>query len=63
MVPGRGKLLFGLSAREDRTMAKYHDWTFGDAEALINVLGGSEIARHIKDGKRRFTVGEPVRSE
>lgn len=37
-------------------MAKYHNWTFGDAEALINVLGGDEIARAIKDRKLKVTV-------
>ena len=44
-------------------MAKYHEWTFGDAEALINVLGGDQIAREIKDQKRYFTVGDLIRPE
>ncbi len=37
-------------------MAKYDGWTLGETEALLNVVGGVEVARAVLRGERKLTV-------
>jgi len=39
-----------LLAEEGNSMSKYGDWTRGEDEALLNILGGVEVARGILRG-------------
>ncbi len=41
-------------------MSKYGEWTLGQIEALINAVGGDEIARAVLRGERKLTVNEIV---
>lgn len=40
-------------------MAKYEGWTLGETEAILNVIGGTDVARAVLRGERKLTV-EPV---
>lgn len=44
-------------------MGKYNNWTLGETEALLNIVGGSEIARAVFRGERKLTVEEIVRQQ
>lgn len=37
-------------------MAKYDGWTLGETEALLNVVGGVEVARAVLRGERKLIV-------
>lgn len=37
-------------------MAKYNDWTRGEDEALLNVVGGVDVARAVLRGERKLVV-------
>lgn len=37
-------------------MAKYGDWTLGETEAIINIIGGIDIARAVLRGERKLIV-------
>jgi len=37
-------------------MGKYNDWTRGEGEALLNIVGGVDIARVVLRGERKLTV-------
>lgn len=39
-------------------MAKYDGWTFGETEALLNIVGGTDVARAVLRGERRLVVKE-----
>lgn len=42
-------------------MAKYEGWTLGETEALLNVVGGVDVARAVLRGERKLTIEEIVR--
>lgn len=44
-------------------MSKYGDWTRGETEALLNIVGGTDIARAVLRGERKLTVEEIVRQQ
>lgn len=37
-------------------MAKYAGWTLGETEALLNIIGGPDVARAVLRGERKLTV-------
>ena len=37
-------------------MGKYNDWTRGEGEALLNIIGGTDIARAVLRGERKLVV-------
>ncbi|GEM_PF-3191771 len=42
---------------------KYLDWTRGEEEALLNVVGGTEVARAVFRGEKKITVQDIVRQQ
>lgn len=44
-------------------MAKYGGWTLGETEAMLNVIGGTDVARSVLRGERKLTVEEIVRQQ
>ncbi|OGH88357.1 MAG: hypothetical protein A3J93_04875 [Candidatus Magasanikbacteria bacterium RIFOXYC2_FULL_42_28] len=58
---GRGKTLFGFSTRKELVMGKYDDWRRGETEALLNMLGGADVARAIFRGERKLVVEDVTR--
>lgn len=44
-------------------MGKYNDWTRGEDEAILNIIGGTDIARDILRGKYKLTVEKVVREQ
>lgn len=44
-------------------MGKYNDWTRGEDEALLNIMGGVENARAVLRGERKLVVEEVVRQK
>ncbi len=43
-------------------MGKYNDWTRGEEEAILNMIGGTDIARAVLRGERKLTVESVVQS-
>ncbi len=43
--------------------AKYGNWTRGEDEALLNIVGGEEIARAVLRGDKKITVEDVVRQQ
>src|SRR3989339_40601 len=41
-------------------MAKYDGWTYGETEALLNIIGGADVARKVLRGESKLTVVEIV---
>lgn len=41
-------------------MAKYDGWTLGETEAILNVIGGVDVARAVLRGECKLTVGQVV---
>lgn len=39
-------------------MSKYSDFTRGEEEALLNIIGGSDVARKLLQGELRFSISE-----
>lgn len=44
-------------------MAKYEGWTLGETEAILNVIGGTDIARAVLRGERKLTVEDIVKQQ
>jgi hypothetical protein len=44
-------------------MSKYGDWTHGETEALLNIIGGVDVARAVLRDERKLTVEEIVRQQ
>ncbi|MBI2552309.1 hypothetical protein HYW17_03375 [Candidatus Uhrbacteria bacterium] len=44
-------------------MAKYDGWTLGETEALLNVVGGVDVARAVLRGERTLTINQIARPE
>jgi len=41
-------------------MAKYDGWTYGETEALLNIVGGVDVARKVLRGESKLNVVEIV---
>ena len=44
-------------------MSKYSEWNLGQIEALINAVGGDEVARAVLRGERKLTIEQIVRQQ
>jgi hypothetical protein len=44
-------------------MGKYDNWTRGEDEALLNMIGGLDVARAILRGKRKIIVEEVAKPQ
>jgi len=60
---GRGKTVFWAFSSEGGIMSsdrcKYPDWTRGQDEALLNVLGGEDVAKKLIAGELSFELAQP----
>ncbi len=44
-------------------MAKYDGWTLGETEAILNIIGGTDVARAVLRGERKLMVEQVVRQQ